>query len=424
MRILFITNYYPPLELGGWEQLCQETVNALAARGHTVLVLTSRFRRESLTQTEAHVHRKLFLESDPYHYRPLSVVPYLLRRDAYNLNCLRSTVSEYRPDVVFIWGMWLLNPQLAVLAEDLCPGRVAFYLAGFWPANDFEGDPHTVYWKLSSNKPWVRQIKKSVAWAVTRTLRQRRARSPQFAHVACVSRFVLEELRRRGLALPAGRVIYNGIDLARFYCPAPDRRSLKPDHAPLRLLFAGTISPEKGPDTAVEAIARLSGIFGDDRIHLTLIGTGSAHFVDYLKKVVQERRLTSYVTFSGWVVRETMPQRLRDFDAMLFTSTWQEPLARAMMEGMAAGLALVSTTTGGTAEFLKHDVNALTFAAGDPDDLATQIKRLLDEPGLAERIAAGAQQTALTHFAFNRMADEIEAFLGELIQPSWSEEPA
>jgi len=415
MRLLFLTNFYPPVELGGWEQLCQEIVDALAARGHDVAVLTSRFRAEQAAQAEPHVHRKLFLESDPYHYDPLSVVPHLLRRDAYNLNCLRSMVIEYEPDVVFMQGMWLLNPQLAVLAEDLCPGRVAYYMAGFWPVNDFEGDPHLVFWRLPSSKPWVRLLKRPVAWSVSRTFQQRRAHTPQFAHLACVSKFVLEDLRRRGLDLPTGRVIYNGIDLAKFHFPVSSRRSLKPANAPLRLLFAGAITPQKGTDTAVQAIARLAERFGPDQLHLTIIGTGSARFVDYLKEMVQEQQLTSYVTFSGWVARDTMPHRLRNFDVMLFTSSWQEPLARSMMEGMAAGLALVSTTTGGSVEFLQHGVNALTFAAGDPDDLAAQIERLLQEPGLVDRIATGGQETALAHFDFNRMADEVEAFVRELI---------
>jgi glycogen(starch) synthase len=415
MRLLFLTNFYPPAELGGWEQLCEEMVNAFMARGHDVAVLTSRYRADRPMQVEPRVHRELFLESDPYHYNPLAVVPHLLYRDAHNLGYLRSMVSEYSPDVVFIWGMWLLNPQLAVLAEDLCPGRVAYYMAGFWPVNDFEGDPHSAYWRLPSSNPLIRLIKRPVAWAVTRTLRHKRARAPQLAHVACVSRFVLEELRRRGLALPGGRVIYNGIDLATFCFPVARRQALRQAGAPLRLLFAGSITPEKGTDIAVQAVAQLAGRYRPDQMHLTVIGAGPKDFVTHLMAWTKQHQLGPYVTFGGWVSREAMPERLKDFDVMLFTSSWQEPLARMMMEGMAAGLALVSTATGGSAEFLKHDLNALTFAAGDPVALAVQIERLLTEPGLLDRIASAGQATALTHFDFNRMANETEAFIRELV---------
>lgn len=414
MRVLFLTNFYPPVELGGWEQLCQEIVDAFMGRGYEVAVLTSRFRAERIVDTEPYVHRKLFLESDPYRYNPLSTVPHLLYKDGYNLDCLRSIVAEFAPDVVFIWGMWLLNPQLAVLAEELCPGRVAYYMAGFWPVNDIEGNPHSAYWETYSKKLWGRLIKPLVASLVTPILQRRRGRVPQFEHVACVSRFVLEELERRGLPLPTGRVIYNGIDLTKFHSPAWKHNRLHAMDGPLRLVFVGSVTREKGTDIAIQAIARLAQRYGADKLHLTIIGTGPTDFVKYLKGLVQEQQITAYVTFSGWVKRDTIPQRLRDFDVMLFTSSWQEPLARSMMEGMATGLALVSTTTGGSAEFLVHNTNSLTFAAGDPDDLARQIERLLLDPNLLERIAIAGQETALAYFDFDRMVDEVEAFVREL----------
>ena len=44
MKILFVTNYYPPYEVGGYEQLCRDVATRLAHRGHTVQILTSDWR--------------------------------------------------------------------------------------------------------------------------------------------------------------------------------------------------------------------------------------------------------------------------------------------------------------------------------------------------------------------------------------------
>ena len=41
MRLLFLSNFYPPHQLGGYEELCAEVAQGLRARGHTVAVLTS-----------------------------------------------------------------------------------------------------------------------------------------------------------------------------------------------------------------------------------------------------------------------------------------------------------------------------------------------------------------------------------------------
>lgn len=415
MRLLFLTNLYPPCELGGWEQLCAEIVEDFRARGHDVVVLTSRFRAACAPQHEAHVRRTLFLESDPYHYRPLSLLPHLVHRAHHNRAALRHLITDFCPEVVFIWGMWLLSPQLAALAETLCPGRVAYYLAGYWPVNAVEGDPHTAYWKLPGSRPWVRAAMRPVAWAALQTLRRRPTASPGFAHVACVSTFVLQELRRCGLPLPAGRVIYNGIDLGKFYSPPAARREQASAQQVLRILYCGALTRHKGVDVAIAAVACLADRFTPAQMQLTIIGAGAASFVQDLQTFVHDHDLAAYVHFAGWVSREELPARLREYDVMLLPSVWPEPLARAMMEGMAAGLALVSTTTGGSAEFLQDNENALTFAAGDAEALAAQLARLICEPGLVARIAAAGQATALAHFDFNRMADEVEAFITELI---------
>jgi glycosyltransferase involved in cell wall biosynthesis len=245
-------------------------------------------------------------------------------------------------------------------------------------------------------------------------MRRRRSRAPDFAHVACVSKFVLDELRRGGLGLSAGRVIYNGIDLQTFCFPIAERFNMHRPGSRLRLLYAGSITPQKGPETAVRAIATLAARHPNLDLRLTLAGMGPTDFVDQLKAIATEHSLNEHVRFLGWVARREMPMLLRESDVLLFTSSWQEPLARVMMEGMAAGVALVTTVTGGTGEVITPGVNALAFAPGDADDLAAQIERLVNNPALLRQLAEEGQQTAIRRFDFRRMTDEMEAFLAEL----------
>ncbi len=409
MRILFLSNFYAPTFVGGWEQLCQETVNALMARGHQVAVLTSRYRRETISEPEPHVQRVLYLESDLQHYKPLDFFLRLPWRDQHNRQCMTELVKEFRPDVIFVWGMWQLNAQLAVLAEDLCPDRVAYYLCGYWPS---EPDVHTSYWNAPETKPLVQLIKRPVALLATSLLARARRRSPDLKRAACVSYTVLNILREAGLELPTARVIYNGIQLDRFYHPldaAHFRRK------PLRLLYAGAIVPHKGVDSAVRATIQLSSKYGPDVVNLTIVGDGNRQYEEDLRHLVQSYGIQAYVTFQGKVAREMMPSLLERFDVLLFTSTYQEPLARMMMEGMASGLVLISTTTGGSKEFLKHACNGLAFKAGDAEDLAKQIERLLNEPDLPYTLALAGQQTALSSFDFNRMVGEMESFLKDVV---------
>jgi glycosyltransferase involved in cell wall biosynthesis len=400
MRFLFLTNFYPPIDFGGWEQWCQEVADAFIARGHQVEILTSRYQRERVTTSEPHVRRLLHLETDMYHYRPQDFL-LLPLHDRENRQHLERAIADMQPDAVVVWGMWLLNSELAAWAEELCPGRVAYYLCGFWPIPQEGRDPHTEYW---SQRP---QPFRGVALAALK--RQRRA-GPQLQHVACVSQFVLDRYRRYEMVDSDATVIYGGIDIDKFHRDLNATDGGAATASPLRLLFTGLISPQKGADTAVQAVLKLSARHSPDQIHLTLVGGGHPDFVANLQQFIGDHGLEPYVTFHGKVAKEQMPAILRAYDVLLFTSAWEEPLARVMMEGMAAGLALISTTTGGSGEAVKDNMNGLAFEVGNADDLAHQIERLLTEPELLQRLARAGQQTAITRFNLTRMVDELEQF--------------
>jgi glycosyltransferase involved in cell wall biosynthesis len=82
-----------------------------------------------------------------------------------------------------------------------------------------------------------------------------------------------------------------------------------------------------------------------------------------------------------------------------------------VLEGMAAGLAVIATPTGGTPEILADGTNGLSFAPGDAADLARQVDRLAADAGLCRRLALAGQQTVRQKFTTGRMLDEIEDLL-------------
>ncbi len=408
MHCLFLSNFYPPIDFGGWEQWCQEIADAFMARGHTVTVLTSRYRRDQVTQPEPHVHRALHLESDLNYYRPADFFFRLAARDQFNRNYLERLIAQTRPDVAMIWGMWQLNQQLAMLIEQRLSHRVAYYFCGFWPVSQLEHDPHTAYWQ---------RYRVPLGWLALRRLAATRRIQLALTHTACVSRFVLENFAQAGRPLPAGRVIYGGTDLRQFR-PVPralERRSGPGADLPLRLLFAGSVSREKGVDTVLQAMALLAPHVSPRAVQVSIVGSGHPDLVQAMHDFVQQNGLAEHVHFRGRVGKDQMPTVLQAHDVLLFSSAWEEPLARMMMEGMASGLVLVSTTTGGSKEILQHGHNCLTFEAGDAQGLACQVQRLLSEPDLAAKLATAGRHTAETQLDFQRMADELEAFCAELL---------
>ena len=71
MRVLFLTNFYPPHALGGYELWCHEVATALSARGHALYVVTSRHGIEPGVIAVPNVKRVLHLMTAIEYYRPI-----------------------------------------------------------------------------------------------------------------------------------------------------------------------------------------------------------------------------------------------------------------------------------------------------------------------------------------------------------------
>src|SRR3972149_1965442 len=144
MRILFLSNFFPPARSGGYTQWCYEVSERLAERGHTIGVLTSRHERVKTPPGEQHIYRLFHLEGDLLYYQPIHFFTKWKKQSRENLLYLEQTVKNFAPDLIFVWGMWALSKSLPALAEQLLPGRVVYYLSDYWP---LATDLHTTYWQ-------------------------------------------------------------------------------------------------------------------------------------------------------------------------------------------------------------------------------------------------------------------------------------
>lgn len=404
MRILVLSNYYPPIELGGWEQLTCNVVNRLKARGHQVQVLTSNYRAGEAGQVED-VHRLLNLESyDPVRYHAQYTLVHRLQENE-NKRYLGDLVRRFNPEIIFINGMWNLPYSVARQAEELLPGCVVYYLASYWPT---EPDAHTAYWTSKADGA-LKAMPKSILGSILRkTLIAGEPRNRlNFRLVLCVSAFVQAyAVREAGVPREHTRVVHNGIELEWF---SVDRLAADvDDQRDLRLLYAGRLSPDKGVHTILEALEWLHKRREDLQIHLSIFGRGAPEYEAHLRQQAQDGSIEKWVSFQGLVRREQMPSVFAAHDVLIFPSVWPEPLARILQEAMACQLVVIGTATGGTEEILQDGVNGLTFEAGNAAMLAERILSVAEDPELRHRLAARARQTVEERFSLDRMVDEIE----------------
>ncbi|MCI0730668.1 MAG: glycosyltransferase family 4 protein [Chloroflexi bacterium] len=411
MRILFLTNFYQVQGSGGEEQSCQQVVNGLKQRGHATLVLTSMYGANNVPVEADGIYRSLYLEMDLAPWRhSLTFFTKRKSREKHNLRCLERVLEQFDPNIVFIWGMWNLPKSLAALAEARYPDKVIYRFATYWPTLPSQ---HEFYWRAPGRK-WYSWLPKRVLGYVALAMLAREAQRPPltFQHALCVSAATRNRLVEAGIPVAHARIIHTGLDVKPYLNgeqppPGHDNRSLN-------LLYVGRLSPEKGIDTAIEAMAKL--VFSQDQrgIRLSLAGSGSPEYEHYLRRLVNQTGLTDCVSFLGWVPPEEMPELLRKFDVLLVPSIWAEPFARVVPEGMISGLVVVATATGGTPEIVLDGENGLLFTPGDPEDLARKIARLVEDPELRSKLAYAGRQTVRERFTLTKMMDEIESFLQEV----------
>ena len=404
MRILFLSNFYPPARPGGYTQWCHEVAQRLAERGHTIGVLTSRHELTKAPASEQNIYRLLHLEGDLAYYQPLHFFTKWKKQNRENQVFLEDTVRNFAPDLIFVWGMWALSKALPARAEQLLPGRVVYYLSDYWLS---AVDMHTTYWQ-SPVQHWHMQVPKRVLSRVALAMLAKEGKPAlKLERAICVSARVRELLVEAGLPLDSARIIRGGTDVQRFMKGIPrDKVSGR-----LELLYAGQLVQHKGVHTAIEAIARLAGTWRTDQIHLTLVGSGHPDYEAYLHHMVEREHLQEFVTFHKPVSKDEMPSILQKFDVLIFPSIYEEPLARITQEAMVSGLVVVGTTTGGTKEILKDGETGFTFAPEDADGLAEQVARLILDPDLCCRLAQAGRQTVLENFTLDKMVSEIEAYL-------------
>ena len=177
--------------------------------------------------------------------------------------------------------------------------------------------------------------------------------------------------------------VHNGIDLGAFTRPSAITREqigCKPDD--FILVFSGRLIPEKGIMELVEAIKMLKE---QPRIKLLVIGSSffdnsqkDNAFIAELKGIAGE--LGDRIVFTGYVKHEQMPDYLKTADAAVIPSTWNDPFPTTVLEGMAAGLPIITTNRGGIPEMVTTD-NAivLPFLGDLTGNLAHAIQYLYND---------------------------------------------
>lgn len=156
----------------------------------------------------------------------------------------------------------------------------------------------------------------------------------------------------------------------------------------MNILTVGRLIERKGHRYLLHAGARLRER-GYESFQLTFTGTGDSY--DDLKLLCRELDLEDYVHFAGYVTREEVIACYENADVFALPS-FNEGMSIALLEAVAAGLPVVVTDTGGTAEVVRG--NGIVVPWADAPALADALARLIDSPRLREEMGSRSEGLA------------------------------
>lgn len=178
------------------------------------------------------------------------------------------------------------------------------------------------------------------------------------------------------------------------------------------IVFLGRLSERKGVPELIEALGHPA--MAALRWRAVLAGDGPVE--DYRRQAAA-LGLSDRVEMTGWLDQAETRALCRQADILALPSH-AEGMAMAVVEGLAHGLAVVTTRVGAHEEAIKDGENGLFVPVGDVDALAGALARLVREPGTRSRLGAGGRASYLARFSMASYLRSLERVYGTVIDGS------
>ncbi|GAC1466502.1 MAG: hypothetical protein NVSMB9_07140 [Isosphaeraceae bacterium] len=388
MKILVISNLYPPDTIGGYELGCSQVVEALGARGHEVRVLTSAPR--SPLNAQPHVIRTLKLSDlwDYYTESHSAQVTLRLREteafqvSAFNVHGLLTVLEDFEPDVVYAW--MLVGVGGLGLMACLQHLRIPWV------------------WHLMDEVP---SKLCTVHYQVPPPLAREFARQIRGTFLAC-SQQLIDEIARSGIDLgDRVEILPNWI-----HGPLPTpRTTFYRGGGLLRIAAAAAVidrNYDKGIDLLIEAAASLRDE-GFSEFRLDVFGKVTDH---HYADLIRSHELSEQVRLLGPCSHKKLTSTFEDYDVFAFPGRTSEPFGFAPLEALGRGCVPVVNRRAGNSEWLVHGVHCLKVTRR-AESFASQFRQILDGKIPLEPIARRGQHAVGRDFHLNTLAPAIERAL-------------
>lgn len=437
LRVLLVSNGFPPRHWAGTETYTAGVAQELEKRNYQVQVLCGGDWEKGSAYfngyTDSHYHnipvRRLNLNwmnaSDPFLYLYNSpviadyITTYLseIQPDVVHvMSCERLSASVLKaikvaglPLILSLTDFWFLCPRINLLRSDgtNCDGQTAAWdclecmlrhtkayrwVRGILPDQTVPALLETIsQYPLLTRQPGLRGMAGDMA--ARKAYLQQALTWPDYRLTA--SHFVHDVFINNGVATPIKVQAY-GHDLAWL---SSYHGKISSDV--IRFGFIGQINHHKGVHLLLQAAEFLQETVGD-KFSLSIYGNINKAS-NYSAKLRELGQQIKNIKYCGTYPHEQSSDVFSNLDILVVPSVWYDfPLI--IYEAFATQTPVIATNLGGMAEAITHNVNGLLFKRNDIADLGRQMYRLIKEPRLLDQLKVGVPSVK----TIDQEIDELE----------------
>jgi glycosyltransferase involved in cell wall biosynthesis len=434
VKILVITNLFPPLHAGTFDYRCQAVTESLIKRGHEVYILTSRYGLTA-DQVDREIARRLIINGK-FEQPLVTSFGALKEIEFYNNQAVLETIQLFQPELVYVWSLEGLSKSIIfTLRNSKVP--TVYDVSDDWLSRGISEDPWLNWWNRPSAPMGAAFARKTFeifgrrdkinAAAPTRMMKgyervpelYGKTKAGEAAQANSIGAFHFERLyfcsqalkseaENAGFRVGHGEIIYPGIPTDRFWC------DIKPaSSTPRKFLIVSRLSPRSGVLTALEGLK--VALKNGAQASLSIYGRGQSEQMAQLRSfVIQHSLPVEFLTVSNQ--QKDLAQVYRQHDAYIYCTEWDEPFAITPLEAMASGLPLIAARSGGVRELLRGGENGWGYTPGDHLELGSRIMEIQMQPALRVQMAETAQTEVMSKFSESFMLDEIESYLNTTLE--------
>lgn len=406
MKVLIITNLYPPLVQGGAEVIVARTAHELRRIGHEVVVVTTApvgrvglFRASRSDDSGVLVYR--FFPLNLYHYSRGGRMPWPLRAlwrcidilNPHSWFLIRRILVSEKPDVVITHNLTGIGLCVAPLVMRLSIPHIHVLhdVQLYNPSGVITvGRENTVAQRLYT----IVGYRKLMRWFFRNT-----------ALFLSPSQFLIDFYRTRGYFVrQACLVMPNPVIIPEHHARADVH------NGQVRFASLGSVSLEKGIPQACATLSASLQRYGG---RYSIIGDG--HALNELKNLYKN---SPSIRFYGKLSVDDAQRSYAEIDCLVVPSMLYDASPTVIYEALSYGIPVIASDSGGAREIVAPGVTGWLFKPGDWAELQRIAEDVLREPQKLSRMRDACRASVLNLSALAYVERLVETIQTQILHPA------